>query len=37
MVFIKRNEIKVFLNPGFESHQLIFPENSSSFMRRWDL
>jgi quercetin dioxygenase-like cupin family protein len=30
MEFIKHNDIKVLQNDGFESHQLIFPENSSS-------
>jgi quercetin dioxygenase-like cupin family protein len=30
MEFIKHSDIKIFQNNGFESHQLIFPENSSS-------
>jgi quercetin dioxygenase-like cupin family protein len=30
MEFIKKEEIKVLMNPGFESHQLLFPENSKS-------
>jgi quercetin dioxygenase-like cupin family protein len=30
MEFIKSNAVKILENNGFESHQLIFPENSSS-------
>ena len=30
MEFIKKDEITVLQNKGIESHQLIFPENSSS-------
>ena len=30
MEFFDSRDIKVFENPGFESHQLIFPESSSS-------
>ncbi len=30
MEFIKRSDIKVLQNEGFESHQLLFPENSAS-------
>lgn len=30
MEFIKGNGVKVLSNPGCESHQLLFPENSSS-------
>jgi len=28
--FIKRESIKILVNPGFESHQLLFPDNSAS-------
>jgi len=30
MEFIRRNDIPVLANPGVQSHQLLFPENSSS-------
>ena len=30
MELIRRNEVMVLSNPGVESHQLLFPENSSS-------
>jgi quercetin dioxygenase-like cupin family protein len=32
MELIKKDNIKILLNPGIESHQLISPENSSSEM-----
>ena len=30
MEFIKSESVKTLVNPGFESHQLLFPENSAS-------
>jgi quercetin dioxygenase-like cupin family protein len=30
MEFINKDDVKVLVNPGFVSHQLIFPENSGS-------
>src|SRR5512145_451981 len=30
MEFIHKDDIKVLVNPGFVSHQLLFPENSAS-------